>query len=392
MKKVAIVLSGDLNDRKGYINAVISRIIHLKAIAKFQIDVFCISLYDSFLLGSLRRQHKNVLDRKSIVVIDGLKINIRWIPYCLFDAIFYKFGYRQLFMDCSLKRICKDFKTYDLICAHSNIPGKFAFIINKKWRIPFCVTWHGSDINILPNRSSYYMRQTSLIMETAKVNFFVSKKLCDVSNQITTNCVKMIAYNGAEERFAKFSQERRIKLRKYYGVPLDCKIVAFVGSLLPIKNVLSLPSIFELIKKEVKCQIKFWIIGDGNLRHSLEKEIKNLNLVDDVKIWGNQPVEKMPDLMNCIDLLLLPSLNEGLPLVVLEALSCGANVLGSNVGGISEVIGSDFVINLGDEFIPEMSKKAISILNENIECPPLKECFSWKASAQIENYVIEKNL
>ena len=65
-----------------------------------------------------------------------------------------------------------------------------------------------------------------------------------------------------------------------------------------------------------------------------------------ISFFGNQPSSVMPDIMNCIDVLVLPSLNEGLPLVCAEALSCGAAVVGSDVGGIAEVIGSDNVVPL----------------------------------------------
>ena len=65
-----------------------------------------------------------------------------------------------------------------------------------------------------------------------------------------------------------------------------------------------------------------------------------------IRFFGNQPSPAMPDIMNCIDVLVLPSLNEGLPLVCAEALSCGAAVVGSDVGGIAEVIGSENVVPL----------------------------------------------
>ena len=66
--------------------------------------------------------------------------------------------------------------------------------------------------------------------------------------------------------------------------------------------------------------------------------------------------------MNCIDLLVLPSLNEGLPLVCAEALRCGANVVGSDAGGIAEVIGADSVVPLCDAFVDTLAEMALSYL------------------------------
>lgn len=61
-------------------------------------------------------------------------------------------------------------------------------------------------------------------------------------------------------------------------------------------------------------------------------------------------------------MLLLPSLNEGMPRVTLEALTCGVSVVGSNVGGISESIGEKNSFDLDDDFLNSISSRAIEIL------------------------------
>ena len=75
----------------------------------------------------------------------------------------------------------------------------------------------------------------------------------------------------------------------------------------------------------------------------------------------------MPALMNCVDVLVLPSLNEGLPLVCAEALKCGANVVGSDVGGIAEVIGHQNVVPHGPDFVPQFAKKVVAMLEARDE-------------------------
>ncbi len=84
----------------------------------------------------------------------------------------------------------------------------------------------------------------------------------------------------------------------------------------------------------------------------------------DVRFWGNVPSEQMPAMMNCIDLLVLPSLNEGLPLVTVEALKCGAAVVGSDAGGIPEVIGHDCTVPLGPSFVENMAALACRMLSD----------------------------
>jgi glycosyltransferase involved in cell wall biosynthesis len=85
----------------------------------------------------------------------------------------------------------------------------------------------------------------------------------------------------------------------------------------------------------------------------------------------------MPDMMNCIDILLLPSRNEGLPLVTVEALRSGTHVVAANVGGIIEVIGPRNVVNHGDNFIEQVARRCAEILTTSEVVPKLPECFDW---------------
>ena len=103
-----------------------------------------------------------------------------------------------------------------------------------------------------------------------------------------------------------------------------------------------------------------------------------------ISFFGNQPSPAMPDIMNCIDVLVLPSLNEGLPLVCAEALSCGAAVVGSDVGGIAEVIGSENVVPLGDSFVTGMAEKIVTFLNTKTPSQILPDDISWARTAAQE--------
>ena len=86
-----------------------------------------------------------------------------------------------------------------------------------------------------------------------------------------------------------------------------------------------------------------------------------------VTFLGNVEAEDMPALMNCVDVLVLPSINEGLPLVCAEAMCCGANVIGSDVGGIAEVIGQQNVVPHGPEFVPQFAQKVAAMLEARTE-------------------------
>src|SRR5690606_18370193 len=99
----------------------------------------------------------------------------------------------------------------------------------------------------------------------------------------------------------------------------------------------------------------FWIVGNGILEQELKERLNKSGVP--FKMFGNVDPNKIPELMNCFDVLVLPSFNEGLPLVTLEAITCGSNVVGSNVGGISEVIGNENVFNLDNNFICNITNR-----------------------------------
>ena len=103
-----------------------------------------------------------------------------------------------------------------------------------------------------------------------------------------------------------------------------------------------------------------------------------------IRFFGNQPSSAMPDIMNCIDVLVLPSLNEGLPLVCAEALNCGAAVVGSDVGGIAEIIGQDYVVPLGDSFATGMADMIVSFLDGRSPSQTLPSDISWARTAALE--------
>ncbi len=387
-KKIAIISDGNIYNRKGQFNAVHNRIKYLKNIADYDIDVFLLSTYDTFISRFLR--HSSKAPKVPTTEIDGIKYNIKWIKFSIIDYIlFIKFKKNVVFRTFFLKKLSKEFSKYDLLSVHSYDGGMLALISNQRYGTPYCVTWHGSDIHSLPNANKFARNNIKRIIENAKSNFFVSRKLLEQSNKITTEGNKTVLYNGYNGNFKKYTEEIRNKIKKELNVE-NKKVVGFVGNIIEIKNANLLPSIFHSIQKKYSESIAFWIIGDGHLRHSIEKTIFNDKTIN-VKFWGNQPPESIPNFMNCLDVLILPSKNEGLPLVTVEAIACGANVVGSDVGGISEAIGKEFCFELNDNFVDNISSKVVELLYKP-QLQTLSNVFNWKNTAIKENTIYKKIL
>ena len=79
----------------------------------------------------------------------------------------------------------------------------------------------------------------------------------------------------------------------------------------------------------------------GKDKRALEKQIKSLGLEDYVMLAGGKPHDEIPLWINACDVFVLPSLNEGNPTVMFEALGCGKPFVGTKVGGVPEIISSD---------------------------------------------------
>ena len=396
MMRLAVIFESSPFDRKGLFNAVHNRVKHLLATGECTVDVFCVHSRDNAFTRRVR--HTPEVPSVDEVAIDGITYRLLWYRFSILDNVLLeKLHVRPLLFRRFMAAHVDLLKGYDAVVAHSFCGGLFALMAHEKFGIPYYVTWHGSDVHTHPWRVPVILEDTRAVMESAKCNFFVSKALMAASDKITLKASKEVLYNGVSEDFVKFSLADRAAARERYGLAPEDKVVAFVGNLHAVKNVLSLPAIFAEVAKRYDSSLKFWIVGDGKLKAQLESgfslsfrpndpslSFRPNEVSGEISFFGNLPSADMPSIMNCIDVLVLPSLNEGLPLVCAEALSCGAAVVGSDVGGIAEVIGSENVVPLGDSFVTGMADKIVSFLDGKTLSQTLPSEISWSLTAAQE--------
>jgi glycosyltransferase involved in cell wall biosynthesis len=129
--------------------------------------------------------------------------------------------------------------------------------------------------------------------------------------------------------FTKFKIKKEFYKRR--------NLIGYIGRLSEEKGVINLVNAIPQVLKQYP-NLEFLIIGDGQLRGTLQKIIKRNNLHEKVKVLGWIPYESIPDYLNELKLLVLPSYTEGLPNAVLEAMACGTIVLATPVGSIPAVI------------------------------------------------------
>lgn len=140
--------------------------------------------------------------------------------------------------------------------------------------------------------------------------------------------------NGVDTQ--KFKPTDITEARKQFNLSND-PVVLFVGGLVPRKGLFKL---VEVAKKVVKLQAntRFVIAGDGPLRGQLDQSIKDAGLTGNFIFLSKVEEEKLVAAYNAADLFVLPSIQEGQGIVLLEAQACGKPVVAFGVGGVNETV------------------------------------------------------
>ncbi len=154
--------------------------------------------------------------------------------------------------------------------------------------------------------------------------------------------------------------------------------ICFIGRLTKIKNIISLLSALKDLPYSLS------IIGLGEQ----EEQLKNFSKSNEINanFLGSIPNHALPEILNTHELFILPSLSEGMPKTLLEAMACGLPVIGTNVRGINEVIehGRNGILCDTD---PNSIREAIITLMQDEE---LKQKFAENARKTIvENFSLE---
>ena len=126
-------------------------------------------------------------------------------------------------------------------------------------------------------------------------------------------------------------------IRGKFGIPQNSFVFATAGRLAPTKGQRYLIGAYARIKKQLS-NAKLLIAGTGELRDELRNQALSLGCDSSVHFLGN--VANMPEFYSAIDVFVLPSIAEGLPRTLIEAMASGVLCVASDVGGIPEILDS----------------------------------------------------
>ncbi|MBT2733323.1 N-acetyl-alpha-D-glucosaminyl L-malate synthase BshA [Bacillus sp. ISL-7] len=248
----------------------------------------------------------------------------------------------------------------DLLHVHYAIPHAVCAILAKQMShrdIKIVTTLHGTDITVL----GYDPSLTDAIkfgIEKSDVVTAVSKALVDQTYELI-NPDKQIetVYNFIDDRIYKKSDARALKSE--FGIKEDERVIIHVSNFRPVKRVQDVVKSFAKIAAVMPA--KLLLVGDGPEMTIICKLVREFGLEDQVIFLGKQ--ESLEELYSISDLMLLLSEKESFGLVALEAMACGVPCVGTNVGGVPEVINhgmNGFICEVGD--IDDISNKSLAIL------------------------------
>jgi glycosyltransferase involved in cell wall biosynthesis len=215
--------------------------------------------------------------------------------------------------------------------------------------------------------ANYFMQKLSKLEEETAKKASIVVTISNYSLEkiqkyycIEQNKVRIVP-NGVD--IEKFKPMDTKAVRQKFGLGNET-CVLFVGSLIPRKG---LPFLVEAAKKVAKnkADTKFLIVGDGPLRNQLSYSIKSANLSGNFKFLGNLKDDELPAVYNCADVFVLPSIQEGQGIVLLEAQASGKPVVAFNIGGVNETVQNKetgLLVNRGN--VDELADALLKLLTD----------------------------
>lgn len=226
-------------------------------------------------------------------------------------------------------KFLKNFPTPDLVHAfHIYLDGYGVLKYCKKYNLPLVVTAHGT----VEREISSWRNTKPKIMETLDYSFKILCVSYDLARRIEEmgipkHKITVVPLGVSLERF---KPEKKIEIKRAKGIE-NYKIILFVGQLTEKKGLKTLIDASEIILKKYGNKAKFIVIGDGIFRKEIAKK-KNIITM------GNLSPDEVSDWFVAADIFTLPSLAEGRPTVIYEAMASECAVVGTNVGGIPEQV------------------------------------------------------
>ena len=254
-----------------------------------------------------------------------------------------------------LSRVLKQ-RNIDHIHAHwASTPSTLAYVVSQLANIPWSFTAHRWDI-----------AENNMLKEKVRTACFV-RAIDERGRQ------EILSIAGGEfhDKVTVIHMGIRIQEMREGKGPKLPPVIACIANLVRVKGH---PYLLEAchILKQKGFQFKCLIVGDGPERRNIEAKIRELALNDVIELRGLLPHPRVQELLQEVDILVLPSIvteegeKEGIPVVLMEAMSYGVPVVSTRTGGIPELVTEGAGI-LVEEKDPRRLAQALESLFQNAE-------------------------
>ena len=264
---------------------------------------------------------------------------------------------------------------------YGRIAGKIA-------RIPLIIS-NQVDIYTEHFKSYHGKLMGSIWYRLDKVTLRLTDLFVTNSDGVTANLVQNVGvpryrvvkvYNGIHSNQYLRNPKARLAVRKCLGIQSDNLVVGCVARLHPKKGIIYLVEAAKLVLNDLP-YIKFVIVGDGPERAKLEKRAQQLELTDDVLFLGER--NDIPELLSAMDVFAFPSLFEGHPNSVLEAMAASLPVVASDILGNNELVQDGVTGYLVPKADPD---KLANRIIELVEKPDLMATFGLAGRKIVETH------
>ncbi|MBS2969384.1 N-acetyl-alpha-D-glucosaminyl L-malate synthase BshA [Metabacillus sp. KIGAM252] len=249
----------------------------------------------------------------------------------------------------------------DILHVHYAIPHAICAFLAKQMtgdHLKIVTTLHGTDITVLGSDPS--------MAQLIRFGIEASDRVTAVSNALVQQTYDLIAPNKHIETVYNFIDDRvyykkdAAYLKKDYKIKDHERVMIHVSNFRQVKRVKDVIKTFALIADKVAS--KLLLVGDGPEMSGVCDLVQSMGLREKVLFLGKQ--ENVDELYSISDIKLLMSEKESFGLVLLEAMACGVPCIGTNIGGIPEVISdgeNGYIVEVGD--IETAAEKAVALLS-----------------------------
>jgi glycosyltransferase involved in cell wall biosynthesis len=233
----------------------------------------------------------------------------------------------------------------DVFHAHFDIPpGPFAALNYKRKKdSPLVITYHGdwlSDYGSIFRRAGVYLTNKLMVnklLSSADVIISPSEYYVEQSDILKQHVDKIrVIHNGINTESFEI-KETCEDCRQKLGIDLNINVILYVGYLVNHKGPeILLDSFKEILDHSPDTLLIF--VGDGTLKKELEKKSQKEGYEMNIRFTGFLDQDLIKMYYKSADLLILPSLSDCFPMVILEAMASGLPIIASDIGGISEMV------------------------------------------------------